>query len=60
MPLDENVGRRLSRLIDPAHEVATVTERGWSGIAGSDLLGMAEQELDARRRLLEALLAGAT
>lgn len=44
--LDENVDRKLKRSFDPAHEVVTVRERGWSGKANGDLLASAEAEFD--------------
>lgn len=44
--LDENVDRRLKRSLDPSFEVATVTERGWSGLKNGDLLRVASAEFD--------------
>lgn len=43
--LDECVPRRLRREL-AAHEVHTVTERGWSGIKNGNLLKLAEVEYD--------------
>jgi predicted nuclease of predicted toxin-antitoxin system len=45
--LDENVDRRLRRLFDPAFEIVTVAEHGWSGKKNGELLRAAEQEFDA-------------
>jgi hypothetical protein len=44
---DENVDWRLRRFLEPEHEVATVTECGWSGKKNGDLLRVAEIEFDA-------------
>lgn len=44
--LDENIDRRLASLIDPAHEVVTVTEAGWSGMKNGDLLSVASRTFD--------------
>ena len=43
--LDECVPRKLRRELT-AHEVLTVTERGWSGIENGELLALAEAEFD--------------
>ena len=45
--LDENVDRRLKRFFDDDFEVATVTERGWSGKKNGELLRAAQREFDA-------------
>ncbi len=45
--LDENVDRRLKRFFDDDFEVATVTERGWSGKKNGELLHAAQREFDA-------------
>lgn len=44
--LDENVDRKLKRLFDPAHEVVTVREHGWSGKTNGDLLQAAALAFD--------------
>ena len=45
--LDEHLNRRLRPLFDPAHEVVTVGERGWSGLQDGPLLDVAQAEFDA-------------
>ena len=42
--LDENVDFKLKRSFDPAFEVVTVCEHGWSGKNNGDLLRAAEKE----------------
>jgi len=44
--LDEHLDRRLRRLFDPAHEVVTVGERGWSGMKDGALLEAAQKEFN--------------
>ena len=44
--LDENIDRRLKRFFDPALEVFTVTEQGWSGLTNGRLLRQASEEFD--------------
>jgi hypothetical protein len=44
--LDECVPRKLRREL-AGHEVLSVTERGWSGIANGELLALADAEFDA-------------
>lgn len=43
--LDECVPLKLRREL-AAHEVLSVTERGWSGIKNGELLALAEREFD--------------
>lgn len=45
--LDENVPRKLKHRLSPDHNVATVPERGWSGLLNGDLLRAADAEFDA-------------
>jgi predicted nuclease of predicted toxin-antitoxin system len=45
--LDENVPRKLKwRLMERGLDVATVPERGWSGIKNGELLVRAQEEFD--------------
>jgi predicted nuclease of predicted toxin-antitoxin system len=44
--LDENLDRKLTRAFDPAFDVVTVREQGWSGRANGDLLRAAAAEFD--------------
>jgi len=46
IPLDECVDRRLARELF-GHEVKTVPQAGWAGIANGRLLALAEREFDA-------------
>ena len=45
--LDENVDRKLKQAFNPAYEVKTVREQGWSGKQNGDLLRLAAVGFDA-------------
>lgn len=45
--LDENLPRRLTRLLGPEVQATTVGRRGWSGKKNGELLSLAENEFDA-------------
>lgn len=45
--LDENLPRRLARLLAPEVEVTTVKQRGWDGKKNGELLALAQDEFDA-------------
>lgn len=45
--LDENVPRKLKRMFSSGYHVATVQERGWSGVLNGELLRHADAEFDA-------------
>lgn len=45
--LDENLPRRLTRLLGPKVQVTTVGRRGWSGKKNGELLTLAEKEFEA-------------
>ena len=44
--LDENLPRRLTRLLGPGAQATTVGRRGWSGKRNGELLSMAAKEFD--------------
>jgi predicted nuclease of predicted toxin-antitoxin system len=45
--LDENLDRRLKRLLAPEVEAVTVRERGWGSKENGELLELAQHEFDA-------------
>lgn len=45
--LDENLPRRLTKLLGPEVQATTVGRRGWSGKKNGELLTLAEKEFDA-------------
>ena len=44
--LDENVPRKLKRAFASGYDVATVQERGWSGVLNGELLRRADAEFE--------------
>ena len=45
--LDENLPRRLTKLLGPEIRATTVGRQGWSGKKNGELLSLAEKEFDA-------------
>lgn len=45
--LDENLPRRLARLLGPEVQATTVGRRGWSGKKNGELLTLVEKEFEA-------------
>jgi len=45
--MDENLPRRLVRLLAPEVRAETVGQRGWSGKRNGELLALAQDEFDA-------------